>query len=29
MQPPMKLLILEDQVILRKLISRQTGFFSR
>ncbi len=29
MQQPMKLLILEDQVILRKLISRQTGFFSR
>ncbi|WP_293766098.1 response regulator [uncultured Aquitalea sp.] len=27
--PPMKLLILEDQVVLRKLISRQTGFFSR
>ncbi len=26
---PMRLLILEDQVILRKLISRQTGFFSR
>ncbi|MBV8678919.1 MAG: EAL domain-containing protein [Aquitalea sp.] len=26
---PMKLMILEDQVILRKLISRQTGFFSR
>lgn len=29
MQQPIKLLILEDQVILRKLISRQTGFFSR
>jgi len=26
---PMRLLVLEDQVILRKLISRQTGFFSR
>ena len=29
MPPPLRLLILEDQVILRKLISRQTGFFSR
>jgi|GEM_PF-1654135 len=26
---PLRLLVLEDQVILRKLIARQTGFFSR